>query len=217
MEGAVIICAGAYGDYPATTNGDLLDESRSSCSPRRSLWDSRRGHSSPRHSTVRIPRIKLRNSQNSSDRDSSGQSATDWQRELLAWRAQRATSLQAPEGWLSLVALGWLKEGDNSFGSAEDSRVQIAGKVPAHVATGATGKRHAALAASAPRVFRKSFWSMVNRRKNRLSWPTMPTSRQSLRSARITIIVIHRDDRYALRVKDLQAADPHRFPWIALV
>ena len=52
-----------------------------------------------------------------------------WARDLLAWRAQRATALQAPEGWLSLIALGWLKEGDNSFGSAEDSRVQIAGYV----------------------------------------------------------------------------------------
>jgi len=57
-----------------------------------------------------------------------------WQRDLLAWRAQRTTALQAPEGWLSLIALGWLKEGDNSFGSAEDSRVQIAGKAPAHIA-----------------------------------------------------------------------------------
>src|ERR1039457_2559707 len=57
-----------------------------------------------------------------------------WQRDLLAWRAQRATNLQAPEGWLSLIALGWLKEGDNSFGSAADSRVQITGKAPAHIA-----------------------------------------------------------------------------------
>src|SRR5277367_6095073 len=57
-----------------------------------------------------------------------------WQRDLLAWRAKRATGLQAPEGWLSLVALGWLQDGDNSFGSADDSRVQIAGKAPAHIA-----------------------------------------------------------------------------------
>ena len=57
-----------------------------------------------------------------------------WQRDLLAWRAERAANLQAPEGWLSLIALGWLKEGDNTFGSAEDCRVQIAGKWPAHMA-----------------------------------------------------------------------------------
>src|SRR5208337_1033347 len=58
-----------------------------------------------------------------------------WQRELLAWRTKRAANLQAPEGWLSLIALGWLKEGDNTFGSAEDCRVQIAGKWPGHIAT----------------------------------------------------------------------------------
>ena len=57
-----------------------------------------------------------------------------WQRDLLAWRAKRASSLQAPEGWLSLIALGWLKEGDNTFGSADDSRIQIAAKTPAHIA-----------------------------------------------------------------------------------
>src|SRR5271156_3304195 len=59
---------------------------------------------------------------------------TSWQSDLLAWRAQRATNLQAPEGWLSLIALGWLKEGENSFGSADDCRVQIAGQGPAHIA-----------------------------------------------------------------------------------
>src|SRR5271167_2744169 len=72
-------------------------------------------------------------SKNSSSNSNSDDQAS-WQRDLLAWRAKRATNLQAPEGWLSLIALGWLKEGDNSFGSAEDSRVQITGKAPAHIA-----------------------------------------------------------------------------------
>jgi len=48
------------------------------------------------------------------DQGSQDQGAKDqasWQRDLLAWRAKRATGLQAPEGWLSLIALGWLKEG----------------------------------------------------------------------------------------------------------
>src|SRR5580693_7032611 len=57
-----------------------------------------------------------------------------WQHDLLSWRAQRAANLQAPEGWLSLIALGWLKDGDNSFGCAEDNKIQIAAKGPAHIA-----------------------------------------------------------------------------------
>src|SRR5882724_13645056 len=55
-----------------------------------------------------------------------------WQRDLLAWREKRAANLQAPEGWLSLTGLEWLKEGDNSVGSAADNKIQIA-KAPAHL------------------------------------------------------------------------------------
>src|SRR4051794_23062066 len=55
-----------------------------------------------------------------------------WQRDLLAWREKRAANLQAPEGWLSLIGLEWLKEGDNSVGSAADNKIQIA-KAPPHL------------------------------------------------------------------------------------
>src|SRR2546425_10388661 len=55
-----------------------------------------------------------------------------WQRDLLAWREKRATNLQTPEGWLSLIGLEWLKEGENSVGSAADNKIQIA-KAPAHL------------------------------------------------------------------------------------
>src|ERR1700758_4542170 len=58
---------------------------------------------------------------------------SSWESELNAWREKRAGSLQAPDGWLSLIGLGWLKEGDNSFGSEADNRIQINGKAPAHV------------------------------------------------------------------------------------
>src|ERR1700730_12070754 len=67
----------------------------------------------------------------SNDKGSDDQ--TTWQSDLLASRAALATNVQAPEGWLSLITLGWLKEGDNSFGSADDCRVQIAGHGPAHI------------------------------------------------------------------------------------
>src|SRR3954462_1397990 len=59
--------------------------------------------------------------------------ARDWQSDLLAWREKRAASLQAPEGWLSLIGLEWLKEGDNSVGSGAGNKIQIA-KAPAQLA-----------------------------------------------------------------------------------
>src|SRR5947209_7097401 len=59
--------------------------------------------------------------------------ARDWQSDLLAWREKRAAGLQAPEGWLSLIGLEWLKEGDNSVGSGTGNKIQIA-KAPAQLA-----------------------------------------------------------------------------------
>jgi uncharacterized protein (DUF1684 family) len=127
-----------------------------------------------------------------------------WQRDLLAWRAQRTTALQAPEGWLSLIALGWLKEGDNSFGSAEDSRVQIAGKAPAHIAVVRLEK--GALRLLPPTEgFPKGLVVDGQPAKEQALVPDDADKPSKLTIGTLTIIAIHRDDQFALRVKDLQA------------
>ena len=127
-----------------------------------------------------------------------------WQRDLLAWRAQRATALQAPEGWLSLIALGWLKEGDNSFGSAEDSRVQIAGKAPAHIAVVRLEKGALRLLPPAG-GFPKELLLDGQAAKEQALLADDADKPSKLTIGTLTIIVIHRDDQFALRVKDLQA------------
>jgi uncharacterized protein len=48
-----------------------------------------------------------------------------WQNETDAWRAQHATELQEPDGWLSLTALEWLDPGDTSVGSAPDNKIHL--------------------------------------------------------------------------------------------
>lgn len=128
-----------------------------------------------------------------------------WQHDLLAWRAKRAASLQAPEGWLSLVALGWLQEGDNSFGSAEDSRVQISGKIPAHVGLVRLEKGTLRLLPP-PEGFPKDLLVDGQPAKEQALFADDADKPSKLAIGTITVIVIHRDDRYALRVKDLQAA-----------
>jgi uncharacterized protein len=52
-----------------------------------------------------------------------------------AWHAQREKRLTAEEGWLTLVALLWLKEGDNVAGSAPGSGVVFPPKAPARMGT----------------------------------------------------------------------------------
>ncbi len=127
-----------------------------------------------------------------------------WQHDLLAWREKRATSLQAPEGWLSLIALGWLQEGDNTVGSSDDSRVQIAAKVPARIAVVRLEK--GALQLRAPvGGFPKDLVVDGQPAKEQPLLSDDAENPSKLTLGGVTIIVIHRDDRYGLRVKDLQA------------
>jgi uncharacterized protein len=157
------------------------------------------------------------NSQISSDRDSSGQSATDWQRELLAWRAKRATNLQAPEGWLSLIALGWLKEGDNTFGSGEDCRIQIGAKVPSHIAIVRLEKGTLRLLPP-PEGFPKELLVDGQPAREQILLADDADKTSKLTIGTITVIVIHRDDQFGLRVKDPQAptrVDFHGLRWYA--
>ena len=74
--------------------------------------------------------------------------------EVDAWRAKREADLRAPEGWLSVVGLHWLREGTSTIGSAKGNdillplpapprvgTVELAkGKVLVHVAPGVTVK-----------------------------------------------------------------------------
>jgi len=59
-----------------------------------------------------------------------------WVAEVEAWRARRLASLTRPDGWLTLVGLHWLEVGRNRVGSAVDAEVFLEeAHVPAHVAT----------------------------------------------------------------------------------
>lgn len=56
-----------------------------------------------------------------------------WRQSLLAWRAQREHELDAPDGWLTLVGLDWLKPGVNSVGAAADCQVHLRAQAPDHI------------------------------------------------------------------------------------
>ncbi len=52
------------------------------------------------------------------------------EQQVLQWRANRDAGLREENGWLSLVGLEWLQNGNNSIGSAADNSVVIAGGPP---------------------------------------------------------------------------------------
>lgn len=148
-------------------------------------------------------------------RAQSSAGATSWQDDLLAWRSKRAASLQAPEGWLSLVGLEWLKEGDNSFGSAPDNRIQLA-KAPAHVGTVHLEKGALRLVAP-PGGFPKELLVDGHPPQEQTLYADDGAQPSKLKVGTLTVIIIHRDERYGLRIKGHRSANPNRFPWSAMV
>jgi uncharacterized protein (DUF1684 family) len=128
-----------------------------------------------------------------------------WRQALLTWRSQRAESLQAPDGWLSLVALDWLEDGDNTLGSAPDNRIQIAGKVPAHLGIVRLEKGSVRLLPPAG-GFPKDLLIDGRPPQEQELLPDDTPQASKLTVGTLTIILIHRDDKFALRIKDPQAA-----------
>ena len=49
---------------------------------------------------------------------------------LERWRADHESALRADDGWLTVVGLGWLKDGANRAGSATDADVKLPAGAP---------------------------------------------------------------------------------------
>jgi uncharacterized protein len=146
-----------------------------------------------------------------------GPKDASWQSELQSWRVKRASDLQAPEGWLSLIGLDWLQEGDNSFGSAEANLFQIPAKVPAHIANVRLEK--GALRLIPPTGgFPKELKLDGKPASEATLFADDAQNPSKLTIGTVAIIIIHRDERYALRVKDTQAPSRstfHGLSWYA--
>jgi len=126
-----------------------------------------------------------------------------WQNALLKWRSERAARLQAAEGWLSLIGLEWLKEGDNSVGSASDNRIQIA-KAPAHLVV--VRLEHGVLRLLPPAGgFPKELVVDGHPAQEQVLYADDGATPSKLAIGTLTVILIHRDERIGLRIKDLDA------------
>src|SRR5688572_341818 len=56
------------------------------------------------------------------------------EQEIVKWRAERVKNLRGDDGWLTVVGLHWLKEGENSIGSGQSNDVVLPeGKAPERI------------------------------------------------------------------------------------
>ncbi len=59
--------------------------------------------------------------------------SAQWQEQLEGWRRQREKEISAPDGWLTLEGLEWLKTGFNSVGSSAESQIRMPAQGPGHL------------------------------------------------------------------------------------
>jgi uncharacterized protein len=126
--------------------------------------------------------------------------------EILKYRAEREAELRADDGWLTVTGLFWLKPGRNVAGSAEGSDIRLPKKAPArlgvfelkdgkvtftadasaHVTSG--GKHLGAEPIAAPRG-----------------------DKEALAAGDLRLFVIQREDRFAIRMRDLKSTMRRQF------
>jgi len=49
--------------------------------------------------------------------------SSPYEQKLKSWRLERLSNIKAPLGWLSVIGLHWLDEGENSIGSAKENKI----------------------------------------------------------------------------------------------
>lgn len=134
-----------------------------------------------------------------------------YQQQIQHWRAGRVGRLTAPDGWLSLIGLEWLKPGDNRIGSAADNDIVLAAG-PAHLGTvtlGLDGGLHLRLLpGSGATVDGKAVSDACLIDDLHAGADAAPTL---VRFGTVNFHVIDRDGRKALRVKDSDAATRRDF------
>jgi hypothetical protein len=136
-----------------------------------------------------------------------------YQRSVEQWRVDRVARLTAPDGWLSLVGLEWLKPGANRIGSASDNDNDIVlASAPAHLGTltlASDGSMHLVLAdGSAATIDGKPAREATLVDDMHASEQSPPTK---VAFGTTDFYVIDRDGRRGLRVKDTQAPTRQHF------
>jgi len=131
--------------------------------------------------------------------------ATTWKAGLLTWRADLAKELQQPNGWLTLIGLEWLKPGDNTFGSAPGNNLVV--KAPTAAYLGVVQLSDKGLQLLPPHGgYPKGV--LVDGKVPENPQPLGADDSEhpsKITTGTVTITVIHRGERYALRIKNSKA------------
>src|SRR5215204_7514518 len=125
--------------------------------------------------------------------------AASYEQGLEQWKAKRLAGLKSEDGWLSLVGLFWLKEGENRFGSDPTGEIVLPdGKAPALAGTLrlAAGKVTLDAKPDAKITSKGQPVTTLELKSDEDGEPTM------LELGSLSFHVVKRGERLGLRVKD---------------
>jgi len=127
------------------------------------------------------------------------------QKDEITWRSEHAAELLKPDGWLSLVGLEWLQPGDNSVGSAADNTIRITSG-PAHLAVLHLESESVTInppPGGFPEDFRVAGASAKSQPLR--AEPNNDKVAPRLTIGTLSMYVIRRENRFALRIKDAKS------------
>ncbi|MBL0028165.1 MAG: DUF1684 domain-containing protein [Rhodanobacteraceae bacterium] len=143
--------------------------------------------------------------------------AYDHAADVEAWRSARLARLQKPDGWLSLIGLHWLVEGEQTLGHAAGNDIELAAG-PDHFGTIRLSGDEVLFAAAdgGPQVLVSD--SGGERSEGGRTWHVLAadvSGKPSLVSVdTVSFLVIKRGDKHALRVRDSEAPTRKHFTGI---
>ncbi|WP_223638917.1 DUF1684 domain-containing protein [Corallococcus sp. EGB] len=124
-----------------------------------------------------------------------------------AWHAERLQRLTSPDGWLTLVGLTWLKEGEQTAGSAPDSEVPLPAPAPSKAGTFV---RHGDTVS-----FQPAPGAAFTLEGKPFAGGALKTDEKGapdvVRLEGVSFQIIRRQDRLGVRVKDSEAAARKQF------
>lgn len=127
--------------------------------------------------------------------------------DVRAWHERRIRSLTSDDGWLTLVGLHWLDEGETTAGSAGDNALVLPAKLPARLGT---FTRHGDAVS-----FQPAPGAEVKLRGEKFPGGALKTDAQGkpdvLELGSFHFLAIQRGDRIGLRVKDSEAKAREEF------
>jgi uncharacterized protein (DUF1684 family) len=132
-----------------------------------------------------------------------------WQQDLATWRAAREQEISAPTGWLTLIGLDWLNPGINAIGTAADNAIRPRAKAPDHIGIVTVTGKVVQLLAPAGGFPADLQLDGAPAREGELDASAATTAGAAkppiIAWHGLTLAVLARGDRFALRIKDSDA------------